>query len=296
MLPLAWTALGLPPAAWSQQTIGTVPVRDASVSGKPQINDGQAVLLVGSSVTAHEHTADVALARGGTVRVCQTSGVTLSSGSASSAPAGPSPPAEGPLMLALDRGAIELKLNAITNDIILTPDLRFAVSHSGPIDLRVRVTSNGDTCVEQREAKGPTLLLSDTFGEMTYEVHGGQHLLFEHGNLREVVDHESSPCGCPEAHPVSLAQAALGASSEHPFPAAESAGLAPIGDVPQAPPGTLHTQVDATVGYDGTSSTTSEPAPMPIARPDPAGPSQSAKEHGFGHSVKRFFKRLFGGS
>ena len=46
-------------------------------------------------------------------------------------------------MLALDRGAFEVKMNATANDVVLTPDLRFAVRGGGPLDLYLRVTRNG---------------------------------------------------------------------------------------------------------------------------------------------------------
>ena len=67
----------------------------------------------------------------------------------------------------------------------------------GRLIFELRVTRNGDTCVDNRGAKAPMLSVADQFGEATYELRAGQHVLFEHGSLKEVVDHESSPCGCP---------------------------------------------------------------------------------------------------
>jgi hypothetical protein len=282
---------------FGQGTIGSVAQKDASVAGGLKVQ-GDRILLVGaSSVTAREHTADIALARGGMVRVCQTSGVSLSAGASAPVVGASSPSAAVPMMLALDRGAVELKMQAVANDVILTPDLRFTVSHNGPIDLRVRVTRNGDTCVEQHESHAPVLLLSDTFGETTYEIYADQHVLFEHGKLREVVDHENSPCGCPEPQrSVSVAEAALGtsgdASAEHPFPAAESAGLAPTPEIPQAPSGAVHAQVSATLAYEGGAEGS---RPTAIERAAKL-PSEDREHHGFGYKLRRFFKRLFGGS
>ena len=94
-------------------------------------------------------------------------------------------------MLALDRGAIEVQMAATTRDVVMTPDLRFTMRGDGPLDLQLRVTRNGDTCVENRGAKAPVLNVADQFGEATYELRAGQHVLFEHGSLKEVVDHES---------------------------------------------------------------------------------------------------------
>ena len=81
--------------------------------------------------------------------------------------------------------------------MILTPDIRFTVEAKGSYDLRVRVTRDGDTCVENAGKKAPVLMLNDAFSRASYRVMPGQHVLFEHGNLREVVDNERSPCGCP---------------------------------------------------------------------------------------------------
>ena len=112
-------------------------------------------------------------------------------------------------MLALDRGAIEVQMAATTRDVVMTPDLRFTMRGDGPLDLQLRVTRNGDTCVENRGTKAPVLNVADQFGEATYELRAGQHVLFEHGSLKEVVDHESSACGCPPEPTMSVADALL---------------------------------------------------------------------------------------
>ena len=183
------------------------------------------------------------------------------------------------------------------SDAVLTPDLRFAVRGGGPLDLRLRVTGNGDTCVENRGDKAPVLVLSDQFGEASYELHAGQHVLFEHGNLREVVDHETSPCGCPP-RTMSLAEASLSpandkastdAATTHPFPAAESTGLAPTPEVQQAEPGVTHTQISTTLSFDGSGS----PAATPVTPASPP-PPPPAKKQGIAHAIGHFFKRIFG--
>ena len=245
--------------AQAQQPIGTVGVQDATVAGALVMTNGRAVLVGSTTVTAKDHTAEVALSRGGTVRVCSTSGLHLTSGKSATATA--------PLMLALDRGAVEVQMAATTSDVLMTPDLRFTMGSDGPLDMRLRVTSNGDTCVENRGAGAPMLHVVDPFGGATYELRAGQHVLFEHGSLKEVVDNESSPCGCPPMPVVSVADAGVSSPTgagaavgsevaaksveeQHPFPAAVSAGLAPTAAVPQAPPGVVHTQVATSLLYD----------------------------------------------
>jgi hypothetical protein len=296
-------------AAQAQQPIGNVAVQDATVAGELTVNNGRAVLVANTTVTAKDHTADVTLNRGGSIHVCATSGLHITAGKSATGPA--------PLMLSLDRGAIEVQMPATTSDVIMTPDLRFGIASNGPLDLMLRVTSNGDTCVENRGANAPILTGADQFGESSYNLRPGQHVLFEHGSLKEVVDNESSPCGCPPAPALglSLADAALKAGStkqavaaQHPFPAAVSNGLAPVAAVPQAPEGVVHAQVATTLNYDanGNNSTAPQPpsepaetnAPTTVQPSPPAAvepPAPAPQHHSdVGHWIGHFFKRLFG--
>jgi hypothetical protein len=272
----------------AQQLIGYVNTRDAEVTGASDVLNGQAVLTGSAAVTARDHTAAVTLGRGGMVRVCQTSALHVTESKSAELAA--------PLLFSLDRGAIEIQMTGTVNDSIMTPDLRFTVVHAGPLDLRLRVARNGDTCVENRGGNAPTLDISDPFGETMYQVAAGQHVLFEHGNLHEVVDHEREPCGCPDSTGMSVADALLAsggvparpaaasavtpatqqaqlqtaeqndaaaavkAAEAHPFPAAISEGLAPAAEVPQAAQGEVHMQIADTLSYS-----TAEGAAAPTA-------------------------------
>src|SRR6266702_2173024 len=287
ILTLTWQAR-------AQQLIGYVNTRDADITGASDILNGQAVLTGSVGVTARDHTAPITLGRGGTARVCQTSVLHVTESREVAVAA--------PLLFSLDRGAIEIQMNGTPSDAIMTPDLRFTVRNAGPLDLRMRVARNGDTCVENRGAKAPTLAVSDPFGESMYELRAGQHVLFEHGSLHEVVDQESSSCGCPEPKGASVAdallasnvpappapkppdppdekaaalaarqaaaRAAIEAADQHPFPAAISEGLAPVEPVPQAPPGERHVQITDTLSYN---------APGSAAKPDSANPDAAGK-------------------
>lgn len=201
VVPLLAVAMAAPVSA--QQLIGYVNTRDANVTGASDVMDNHFVLTGSVGITAKDHTAPVTLSRGGTVNVCQTSVLHLTESREMTVAA--------PLLFSLDRGAVEIQMNAAASDAIMTPDLRFTVRNAGPLDLRVRVSRNGDTCVENRGPGAPTLAVSDPFGESMYEVPGGRHVLFEHGSLHEVVDHETTPCGCPDEKGMSVADAVLNA-------------------------------------------------------------------------------------
>jgi hypothetical protein len=305
--------------AQAQQSIGTVGVQDATVAGALEVSNGRAILVGNTTVTARDRVAEIALNRGGSVKVCATSGLHLTAGRNADAAAVSIPPVSMPLMLALDRGAIEVQMAATTRDVVMTPDLRFTMRSDGPLDLQLRVTRNGDTCVENRGVQAPVLNVADQFGEAAYELRAGQHVLFEHGSLKEVVDHESSSCGCPPEATMSVADALLHpagtgnstpgdattaekpAAEQHPFPAAVSAGLVPPA-VPQAPPGAVHTQVSAALSSSGGSDSLAEPpataGKTPASAPPPpvvAAPQPAPPKHDLVHSVGRFFKRIFGG-
>jgi hypothetical protein len=300
--------------AQAQQSIGTVGVQDATVAGALEVSNGRAILVGNTTVTARDRVAEIALNRGGMVKVCATSGLHLTAGRSGEGATLPIP-----LMLALDRGAIEVQMAATTRDVVMTPDLRFTMRGDGPLDLQLRVTRNGDTCVENRGAQAPVLNVADQFGEAAYELRAGQHVLFEHGSLKEVVDHESSSCGCPPEqttmsvadallHPVAPGDSATvekPAAEQHPFPAAVSAGLAPPSAVPQAPSGAAHTQVSAALSSGGDADSLAEPpgatgkaatsAPAPSVAPQVAAPQVAPPKHVLAHAIGRFFKHLFGG-
>jgi len=317
-LSFFFTALSM---AQAQQTIGTVGVQDATVAGALEVSNGRAILVGNTTVTARDRTAEIALNRGGSVKVCATSGLHLTAGRNVDAAAVSVPPVSVPLMLALDRGAVEIQMAATTRDVVMTPDLRFTMRGDGPLDLELRVTRNGDTCVENRGVQAPVLNVADQFGDGAYELRAGQHVLFEHGSLKEVVDHESSSCGCPPEATMSVADALLHpagsgngapgdattaekpAAEQHPFPAAVSAGLAPPSAAPPAPAGEVHTQVSAALSSGGDADSVaapkasenalaSAPAPAAVAAPQVPPPQQ---KRDVVHIVGRFFKRIFGG-
>jgi hypothetical protein len=260
-------------SAQAQQPMGTVATRDARVSGGLEVQGDRARLLTNASVTAYDHTASVELERGGTVLVCSTSQFHLLHAGAGQA-----------LLFGLDRGALELRTHADAHDVVLTPDIRFTMSTPGELDLRLRVARNGDTCVENAGKGSPVLLLSGAFSGASYRLLPGQHVLFEHGDLHEVVDHERTSCGCPVVTPLPAnATAAQRAAAEHPFPEAESAGLAPVIPVANVGvPGEEQTQFTGVLAFGQTTG-----GPLGI----PAAPAQHP--HGFFHVVGHFFHKLF---
>ena len=177
--------------AAAQMPIGSVSTVDATVYGASSEANDRAQLGRNGTVIAKDHAAFVQLLRGGSVKVCATSGVHLTAGTPAARAADPattstigtgttgtgttttgtadsgttapdtssidpaSVPANAapattaawaankppPLMIAMDRGAIELHIGAVPGDEVITPDLRVSFTGDGQLDLR---TSRGE--------------------------------------------------------------------------------------------------------------------------------------------------------
>ncbi len=306
----------------AQQPIGRTSATEVQVSGAVDISHGETLLGNGSAITAGDQAVKIALERGGSLELCSTSSVHLSKDRSIS------DPASSALMMALDRGAIEANYAVGTySDVLLTPDLRILISGPGQADLRIRVNPRGDTCVDNHGANAPYVTVTSQFEGGVYRVLPDQRVNFQHGSLREVVDHEPEPCGCPAGPVTSVASAGnttanpapagrpVGGPSSTPadtaFPIAESEGLAapPAPHAaPVVPPGETHAQVTVPLTYNGEN-----PAPPPPAPPAPASaapssaPASSAaappaaqpeaasvSQGGFFHRIGHFFSKIFG--
>ncbi len=266
--------------------MGSVATRDARVTGGLEVGNGVARLINNTSVTAYDRAAPVALSRGGHVLVCSTSDFHLLHAGSS-----------GALIFGLDRGAFEIYSDSQGQDVILTPDLKLTPVTKGFYDLRVRVTREGDTCVQNDGAGSPVLNATDAFSSSSYRILPGQHLLFVGGDLHKVVDHERSSCGCPDTL-LAGGKPLTGAAAAHPFPTAQSEGLAPeAASSNAAPAGTAGSQMTTTFSYDN-----GQGAPPPTTAAGPGSAAGSAngsatasapKQGGFFHAIGHFFHRLF---
>jgi hypothetical protein len=246
------------------------------ISGDVHVANGDLQLGNGSTITAGSDTVPITLNRGGELKLCATTSVHLArDGSIQAAD-------DTGLMLGLDRGAIEAHYEiGKYSDVLLTPDLRILISGPGEADLAIRVSRQGDTCIDNRGPNAPYITVTSQLEGGLYRVQPGQHVSFLHGSLREVVDTEHEPCGCPApvSVPVSVADAGtsapVGAAPGHPvggptstpadtaFPLAVSEGLtkAPMPPTtPVAGPGEVHAQVAVPFRYDGTLPTVSDTA------------------------------------
>ena len=309
-------AMGLSPAPLSaqqptlaQQAIAYVPTEGVSLSGPLSVANGRAAIGNNSTVTAADKSAQVTLARGGSLRICSSTSVHISRDALPPVAGKPGDQDDSGLMLALDRGALEANYSAGKySDVLLTPDLRILISGPGMAQVKLRVNQKGDTCVDNSGYNAPYVTVSSLMDGGIYRVQPNQRVLFEHGSLQQVVDREAEPCGCPDAQPDDsrlLADRHVGGPSSTPadtaFPVAVSEGLAP----PPAPPttpvvpvGQAHAQVTATLSSDtppGPPPAGSvAPSTQPALSTRPAQSPPSPRPAGFFHKLGHFFSHLFG--
>jgi hypothetical protein len=317
--------LGAPLLA-AQQPIGRTSATEVQVSGAVDISHGETLLGNGSEITAGDQAVKITLERGGALRLCSTSSVHLAKDRSIA------DPASSALMMALDRGAIEANYAVGTySDVLLTPDLRILISGPGEADLRIRVNLKGDTCVDNHGANAPYVTVTSQLEGGAYRVLPDQRVNFQHGSLREVVDHEPEPCGCPVMPVTSVASAGgttanpappgrpvggpSSTASDTAFPIAESEGLAAPPTphaAPVVPPGETHAEVTVPLTYNGENPAPAPPVPPapaaptppaissapspPAAQPEvaPAPTTPSTNQGGLFHRIGHFFSKIFG--
>lgn len=300
----SWLSLGLLAvfgvglASAQTPPIAIVSVEGVQLTGAMDVAEGKAMIATNGTITAGDRTATVTLPHRGSLRLCATTKVSLTSDTsiASTLLSGEAPG----LMMALDRGALEAGFATGKNsDVILTPDFRITISGPGTASVDVRLGAKGDTCIENRGPNAPYVAVSGIFDGGLYRVQQDQRVMFEHGSLNEVVDNEKESCGCPPDTPATLS------TSQNAFPLAQSEGLAPL---PTPPPnasqkGVVSAQATVQLGYDGTKPEEAKAAaethavvqgvPVPTSAPVIA-PKPDAKP-GFFTKLGHFFRKLFGG-
>jgi hypothetical protein len=258
----------------------------AKVIGALEVSQGRAVIVASGTVTSGSQTTEVVLPHRGVLRVCASTTVKLAADAR--VPAGETPG----LMMAMDHGAVELSFATSAAagrnaDFLMTPDFRILIGGPGAAEVKVRLGQHGDTCVDNAGANAPYVLVTSVFDGGNYRVQSGQRVMFERGNLREVVDNEKEPCGCPPAlHP-----------GTNEFPVAQSAGLAPLPkpapnavSITSAPPQALAPLVYNSADHAAQPTAEATPATSAAAT-QPA----AKKKSGFFGGIGKFFRRLFGG-
>jgi len=196
VLSAVLAVLAMQTTAVAQQSIGELYATDASVKGSVILAGSGTSVLSGSSIQAGAQAATLKLDRGGSVLVCEGTKLTVNVSQNGRE-----------LLFSLNTGNLELNYSLGTEaDTLLTPDLRLMLPGPGTVHVAVRVTPQGDTCVQSLPWNVSAITLSETMGDATYQVKQDEAVVFKSGHLNEA-SHSRQNCGCQRSLPVQVAQA-----------------------------------------------------------------------------------------
>jgi len=190
--------------------------------------------------------ATLKLLRGGEVRICPRSSLSVSAG------------AHG-LLLATGASAIEInyQLTQEAIDVVITPDFNVTLAGPGTFHFALEVSKKGD------------ITFSELLGTGAYTAKSDEAALFPGGKLDQRTTF-SGECGCPPTAPVLHAETApaIASPKENNSDAkpAERVVVAtndPTSPVPPDHPGQVHVQVDAPFVFSARSSA---PRPYSVAK------------------------------
>jgi hypothetical protein len=185
------------PIPAAAQVVGDVYASDASVKGGVRETSGGLEVSNGVAITAGEHSATLRLARGGQVRVCPGTNLTVNTS-----------PQGQELMFAMSAGSLEADYSIpFLADVVLTPDYRILISGPADVSVSISANKNGDACVRSR-GDNSYVVVSELMGDDFYHLKPDEQVVFHAGHVKDPDENSTMVCGCPAPPPLQKAEAA----------------------------------------------------------------------------------------
>jgi hypothetical protein len=249
-----WAALPLlsvPALAQGPVPLGELFASDTGGTKQVQLAGSGMTVVSGSELSAGIAPATLRLYRGGQVRICPRSGLTVSAGGHG-------------LMLATGAGAVELdyQLSQEAVDVLITPDFNVTLVGPGTFHFAMEVSKRGDTCLKPLPGNSSEVSFSELLGTGTYKTKADEAAFFPGGKL-EGHTAFTGECGCPPTAPVLSAENQPPAAppkekedAARPKPAERVlvASNDPTAPTPPEHPGQVHVEVDAPFVFSARSS------------------------------------------
>ena len=243
---LAIAGLGF---AQQNKPIGQLQSSDASVRGAVVISASSTQVMSGSQVTAGGQPATIRLTRGGELRLCPNTSISLSASTTGKEH-----------LVGLNAGAVEAHYTLSSHaDTIVTPDFRIQLPGPGTFDFAFGISERGDVCVESLKGNSSSVVVSEQFGDGTHQVRPGERLLFTNGRVADPSRDFTAQCGCPAAPAMEATKREFGFPEQQSREAAAAiaSGKAPESSQPIAPApapsnaNQTYVQVDAPIVFRG---------------------------------------------
>lgn len=298
----------------AQQVIGDVYASDASVKGSVMLVGGGTRLLSGSSVTAGSAPALVKLARGGSVRVCSNTSISVATSQKGR-----------DLLMGMSTGNIEAHYDlGATTDSLLTPDFRIQVPGPGSFHFAFGADARGNTCIRSLPQNTASVIVTELMGDGTYQVKPGEQVRFAAGQIANASS-DAGECGCPAPEPPVLKAAAPPEPPKKVETATVAQAITPSEAKLTAPPppiaaGEVHVAVEAPFTFSATDAApvpdpppvirmnisslpipqmppvlAPPPLPAPAAEPVQQAAQDKPKKRGFFGKLRAFFASAFKG-
>jgi len=219
----AWLAVSMTGVCHAQAVVGEMFASDASVRGSVLFASGGTQIQSGSSVTAGDAAAVLKLRRGGEVRVCPKTNVSVAAS-----------PNGRDLLWGMNSGSIEAHFTlSASADTVMTPDFRILLSGPGIFHFAISADSSGNTCVKALAQNTASLIVSELNGDGTYQVKPNVQVVFKNGKVADASPLVPAECGCPAPKEVPLLKAEEKKPEPQPEPAVPM--IASAGPPPSLP-------------------------------------------------------------